>query len=100
MSQGDVTPVSGPTERSWTLARVVGRDGRPRSEWTVGLPDEYPEHCSVDVVEVVPVAEVERLREALESIRARCDRIAHGQYGGMEAAREMAEEANRALNAS
>lgn len=43
-------------------------------------------------------AEVERLRKALESIKTRCDRIVAGEFGGLEAALDMSNEARRALN--
>lgn len=45
----------------------------------------------------VLAGEVERLREALTGIQARCDRIVAGEFGGLEAALEMSNEARRAL---
>jgi len=45
-----------------------------------------------------PVA-VDPCREALERIEARCARIAAGEYGGLEAAKDMAAEARTALAA-
>ena len=41
--------------------------------------------------------ENDRLREALLSIKARCDRIIAGEFGGVDAALDMSNEARRAL---
>lgn len=45
-----------------------------------------------------PRGAVDPCREALESIEARCARIAAGEFGGLEAAKDMAAEARRALD--
>lgn len=42
-------------------------------------------------------AENERLRRALASIKARCDRIVAGEFGGLTAAIDMSNEVRRAL---
>lgn len=41
--------------------------------------------------------EVERLSRALQVIKERCDRIVAGEYGGMQAAMEISNEARKAL---
>lgn len=57
---------------NWTLARVVGPGGRPRSGWQIGTPEEWSENHVIEVVEVVPANQlrgaVEALRETAETL--------------------------------
>lgn len=84
--------------RQWTLSRIVGRDGRPRTGWAVGMPDEWPEHCSVEPVSVVPASALEGAVDALLSPAA--IKAATVAYNAREGHTHQAARIERAIRAA
>jgi hypothetical protein len=81
------------------VARLRAENERLRAEATIG-PVSLEQHAHV--IEALADANdgCDRLREALIGIKNRCDRIVAGEYGGLEAALEISNEARRALRAA